>query len=99
MRRREVLLGAAASAVTIGLAGCSNDDGGGGGAGGEGGGGEKPYIAIVSKGFQHQFWQSVKDGAEEQAKKMGAKVTFEGPATESDVEDQITMLRNAIARQ
>lgn len=96
MRRREVLFGAAASAVTIGLAGCSNDDGGGGEGGGDG---DKPYVAIVSKGFQHQFWQSVKDGAEEQGEKMGAKVTFEGPATESDVEDQITMLRNAISRQ
>lgn len=96
MRRREVLFGAAASAVTIGLAGCSNDDGGGGQGGGDG---DKPYVAIVSKGFQHQFWQSVKDGAEEQGEKMGAKVTFEGPATESDVEDQITMLRNAISRQ
>src|SRR5699024_5609327 len=96
MRRREVLFGAAASAVTIGLAGCSNEDGGGGEGGGDG---DKPYVAIVSKGFQHQFWQSVKDGAEEQGEKMGAKVTFEGPATESDVEDQITMLRNAISRQ
>lgn len=97
MRRREVLLGAAASAVAVGLAGCSGKDDGASGDGG--GGGDQPYIAIVSKGFQHQFWQSVKDGAEKQAEKMGARVTFEGPATESDVEDQITMLRNAIARQ
>ena len=26
----------------------------------------KPYISIVSKGFQHQFWQAVKKGAEDE---------------------------------
>lgn len=30
---------------------------------GEKAGGNKPYIAVVSKGFQHQFWQAVKTGA------------------------------------
>ena len=29
--------------------------------------GEKPYIAVVSKGFQHQFWQVVKKGADQAA--------------------------------
>ena len=24
---------------------------------------DKPYIALVSKGFQHQFWQAVKIGS------------------------------------
>ena len=24
----------------------------------------KPYIPVISKGFQHQFWQAVKKGAE-----------------------------------
>ncbi|HLR70299.1 MAG TPA: BMP family ABC transporter substrate-binding protein, partial [Pseudogracilibacillus sp.] len=33
----------------------------------EGSDGDKPYIALVSKGFQHQFWQSVKEGAEQAA--------------------------------
>ena len=23
-----------------------------------------PYIAVISKGFQHQFWQAVKSGAD-----------------------------------
>src|SRR5580658_2067532 len=29
---------------------------------------DEPYIPLVSKGFQHQFWQAVKAGAEEEAK-------------------------------
>ena len=44
-----------------------------------------PYISIVSKGFQHQFWQAVKKGAEDEAAKEGATVNFMGPNTESDV--------------
>ncbi|AKU15645.1 ABC transporter substrate-binding protein [Luteipulveratus mongoliensis] len=61
--------------------------------------GEKPYIAIVSKGFQHQFWQAVKKGAETEAAKQGARITFEGPPTEQDVEGQMTMLTNALAKK
>ena len=61
-------------------------------------GGKTPYIAIVSKGFSQQFWQAVKTGAESEAKKEGATITFEGPPTESDVEKQITMLTNVLAK-
>ncbi|WP_016701036.1 ABC transporter substrate-binding protein [Actinoalloteichus spitiensis] len=60
---------------------------------------ELPHIAIVSKGFQHQFWQAVKRGAEEEAERQGAGVTFMGPSTEQDIEAQLNMLTNAIARQ
>src|SRR5262245_21862753 len=52
----------------------------------------KPYIPIVSKGFQHQFWQAVKKGAEEEATALNATVNFIGPATESEVDKQIEML-------
>ena len=41
-----------------------------------------PYISIVSKGFQHQFWQAVKKGAEDEAAKESATVNFIGPNTE-----------------
>lgn len=87
--------GAALAALTLalGLAACAKDDGGGAGSG------DKPYIAIVSKGFQHQFWQAVKQGAEEEAKRQGVEITFEGPATEADIEAQMTMLTNALAKQ
>lgn len=59
---------------------------------------DTPYIAIVSKGFQHQFWQAVKKGAEAEAERQGARITFEGPADETKVEDQINMLTNAISK-
>jgi ribose transport system substrate-binding protein len=89
-------LGAALTAATLALAlvACGDDDNAGGG-----GSADKPYIAIVSKGFQHQFWQAVKKGAEQQAAKEGATITFEGPPTEQDIEAQVTMLTNAIAKK
>jgi ribose transport system substrate-binding protein len=58
----------------------------------------KPYIAIVSKGFQHQFWQAVKSGAEQKAQELNVDMTFDGPADETQVEAQMTMLDNALAK-
>jgi ribose transport system substrate-binding protein len=95
-------LAAAAAALALGVAACGGDDDGGGssgGGGGGGGGGDQPYIAIVSKGFQHQFWQAVKKGAEDEAKKVGARITFQGPPTEQDIEQQVTMLTNALQQK
>jgi ribose transport system substrate-binding protein len=53
----------------------------------------------VSKGFQHQFWQAVKQGAEEEATKQGASVNFTGPDTESNIDQQLTMLQTELAKK
>lgn len=55
------------------------------------------YIAIISKGWQHQFWQVVYQGAEDAAAEYGVTITFDGPASESDIADQIDMLNAAMA--
>lgn len=59
---------------------------------------QETYIPLVSKGFQHQFWQAVKQGAEQAAKDLKVKVTFEGPETEAMVDKQIDMLSAALAK-
>jgi ribose transport system substrate-binding protein len=92
MHKAGAILAATALALTV--TACGDDGGNGGG----GGGGDQPYIAIVSKGFQHQFWQAVKRGAEEEAQAQGARVTFVGPPTEQDVEEQMNMLTNDLAK-
>ncbi|NGP16433.1 ABC transporter substrate-binding protein [Devosia aurantiaca] len=56
-------------------------------------------IAIISKGFQHQFWQAVKAGADQAAEEFGVTVTFEGPETETQVDRQLDMLAAALSRQ
>lgn len=53
-------------------------------------------IEIVSKGFQHQFWQAVKAGAEKKEAELGCKINFVGPNSESDIADQVQMLNSAI---
>lgn len=63
------------------------------------GGGDKLYIPIISKGFQHQFWQAVKQGAEKAAAEYGVEITFEGPETESQVDKQIEMLQAALDKK
>jgi len=59
---------------------------------------EKVYIPLISKGFQHQFWQAVKKGAENAAKDLNVDITFEGPETEAMVDKQIEMLQAALAK-
>ena len=60
---------------------------------------QEVYIPLVSKGFQHQFWQAVKSGAEQAGKDYKVKVTFEGPETEQQVDKQIDMLSAALAKK
>jgi ribose transport system substrate-binding protein len=57
------------------------------------------YIPLISKGFQHQFWQAVKAGAEQSAKEHNVRITFEGPETEAMVDKQIDMLSAALAKK
>lgn len=60
---------------------------------------DQPYIPLISKGFQHQFWQAVKSGAEQAAKEQNVRITFEGPETEAMVDKQIDMLSAALAKK
>lgn len=53
-------------------------------------------IEIVSKGFQHQYWQAVLKGAQNKEAELGCKINFVGPNSESDYADQVQMLNNAI---
>jgi ribose transport system substrate-binding protein len=99
--------GTALGAMALLIAACSSSPGGASPAASAGapasagasaaasaaGGGAKPYIPIVSKGFQHQFWQAVKKGAEEKATELNVTVNFEGPENESQVDKQMEMLQ------
>ncbi|GAA1802242.1 ABC transporter substrate-binding protein [Agromyces neolithicus] len=91
-RTMGAVVGVVAAALI--LAGCASD-GGDQGTGGDASG-DKPYVALISKGFQHQFWQAVKTGAEQAAEEFDVEVTFEGPDTEADVDQQIQMLQTAL---
>lgn len=59
----------------------------------------KPYIPVISKGFQHQFWQAVKQGAEQAAKDLNVDITFEGPESEAMVDKQVEMFQTALDKK
>jgi len=68
------------------LIGCSSDEAAD----------EDRYVAVISKGFQHQFWQAVEAGTEKAAEEFGVTVTFEGPETEAMVDKQVEMVQAAL---
>lgn len=96
MTRPRLIGAAAAAALALTLTACGGSSGDAGGDAAAGG--DERYVAIISKGFQHQFWQAVKAGAEEEAEAQGVRITFEGPPTEADVERQIDQLTQALAK-
>ncbi|MGD0188031.1 MAG: ABC transporter substrate-binding protein [Roseiarcus sp.] len=84
MLNRRVFTACVGAAALLGLAGVAHAD--------------DIYIPLISKGFQHQFWQAVKSGAEQAAKEHNVKITFEGPETEAMVDKQVDMLSADLAK-
>jgi ribose transport system substrate-binding protein len=56
----------------------------------------KAFIPVISKGFQHQFWQAVKQGALKAETQFGVRIDFQGPENESQVDKQLEMLQTAL---
>jgi len=84
MLNRRTLIGAIGISALVGLTGPVSA--------------QEIYIPLISKGFQHQFWQAVKAGAEQAAKDYKVRITFEGPDSETMVDKQIDMLSAALAK-
>jgi len=72
------------------VAACGN----GGGSGSDG----PMYISVISKGFQHQFWQAVKAGSDKAAEDLGVEIHFDGPEGEAAIADQVNMLNAELAK-
>jgi len=58
----------------------------------------KLYIPVMAKGFQHQFWQAVKAGADAAAKDLGVEIYFDGPASETEIAAQVNMVEQEMAK-
>ena len=84
MLSRRVLIGALSASLALGSASTVAAQ-------------DEIYIPMISKGFQHQFWQAVKAGADQAAEEFGVRITFEGPDNETMVDVQIDMLAAAMA--
>jgi ribose transport system substrate-binding protein len=56
------------------------------------------YIPVVSKGYQLEFWQTVKLGSEAAAKELSVKTSFVGPSDETQIAEQIQLMEDTITR-
>lgn len=61
--------------------------------------GDPVVVEMVAKGFQHQFWKAVNQGADQAAQDLNAKITFQGPENETAIQEQVQILSNAINKQ
>ena len=61
--------------------------------------GEAVKINMIAKGFQHQFWKAVEQGAMKAGKEFGVEVAFQGPDNESAIAQQVEYLDAAIAQK
>lgn len=55
-------------------------------------------IAVIPKGLGHQFWLTVRAGAEAAGEEFDAKVIWNGPATETEIAEQINIFQDMVAR-
>ncbi|HMR50189.1 MAG TPA: ABC transporter substrate-binding protein [Arachnia sp.] len=58
--------------------------------------GDGELVYLVSKGFQHRFWQAVKEGAQQAGEEYGYEVQFVGPDDETKVTQQLEQLQAAL---
>ncbi|MBI2434634.1 MAG: ABC transporter substrate-binding protein, partial [Candidatus Hydrogenedentes bacterium] len=56
-------------------------------------------IAVIPKGLAHQFWLTVKAGAEAAGKELGAEIIWQGPAKETEIAKQINIVEDMISRE
>lgn len=59
---------------------------------------EKMYIPVMAKGFQHQYWQAVCQGANAAAADYNVDIYFDGPASETNIDEQVEMLKSEMAK-
>lgn len=56
-------------------------------------------VAVIPKGLTHQFWVSVHRGAEAAGREAGAQILWQGPAKETDIDKQITIIQDMLTRR
>jgi ribose transport system substrate-binding protein len=56
-------------------------------------------IAVVPKGTTHEFWKSIRAGAEKAGRELDVEIVWKGPAKEDDRIGQIQVLEDFVAKK
>ena len=56
------------------------------------------YIPLIGRDVHHPYWQAVAQGAEQAAREYGAEVTFHGPSSELEVDEQAALLQAELSK-
>jgi ribose transport system substrate-binding protein len=81
---------AAAAMLALAVTGCPKEQSGGAAR-------SSIRIAVIPKGTQHSFWQTVKAGADAAAAEEKIDINWVGPQKENDITDQQEVIRNQVA--
>lgn len=61
--------------------------------------GKRYQIAVIPKGSTHIYWQTLHAGVDKAAKDLGVSVSWAGPETEGDTQQQIALVQGFIDRK
>ncbi|MFY9235229.1 MAG: substrate-binding domain-containing protein [Fimbriimonadaceae bacterium] len=88
---------ALAAGIALAMGGCgkSEDSGTAAAAPAE----EKLRIAVIPKGSTHEFWKSVREGAEKAGAELGVEIIWKGPQKEDDRESQIKTVEDFVSQR
>ncbi len=56
-------------------------------------------IGVVPKGISHQFWLTVKAGADAAGNEFNANIRWQGPDKETEIDKQVNILEDMISRK
>jgi len=68
-------------------------------SGGGDAGGARYTIAVIPKGTTHDFWLTVKAGAEDAARALNAEIYWKGPDKETEVVKQLNIIEDFITME
>jgi len=92
---RRVAAAGSVFALGAGLVACGSDDGGSGGGGG--GGGDDVTVGLITKTDTNPFFVKMKEGADAQAKKLGAQLQSFAGKKDGDNESQVAAVESLIS--
>ncbi|GMV92161.1 MAG: hypothetical protein AMXMBFR82_19390 [Candidatus Hydrogenedentota bacterium] len=93
-----VLVGLLAVLTILGCGQPAQDSGTASTGDGAAAGDAKLSFAVIPKGLSHEFWLTVKKGAETAGEELGVEIIWIGPEKETDVIKQINIVEDMIGR-